>query len=195
MATLAVFISLGGASYAVVTLPAHSVGTRQLQRGAVTPGALSFPLGVHGLTDRTVQDLRKYRCNAPLPGPRKCRSPSHPGASELPPIPIPGRILHVDLRSPGQLLVTAVVGLSNEGATSTTAQVKLDLVVDGHPLTEDRLVLAGGQRMSAPLQVTTGVSRGRHAVGVGVAASYSSSAPGDVLVAPAALAATVLPRV
>ncbi len=34
--TLALFLALGGASYAVVALPAASVGTRQLKSGAVT---------------------------------------------------------------------------------------------------------------------------------------------------------------
>jgi hypothetical protein len=36
MATIAVFIALGGASYAAVKLPKNSVGTKQLKSGAVT---------------------------------------------------------------------------------------------------------------------------------------------------------------
>jgi hypothetical protein len=45
MATIAVFIALGGASYAATELPRDSVGTEQLQDGAVTsakikPGSL-----------------------------------------------------------------------------------------------------------------------------------------------------------
>lgn len=36
MSTLAVFIALGGASYAAINLPARSVGTRQLKAHAVT---------------------------------------------------------------------------------------------------------------------------------------------------------------
>jgi hypothetical protein len=36
MATIAVFIALGGASYAAIKLPRNSVGTRQLRNGAVT---------------------------------------------------------------------------------------------------------------------------------------------------------------
>jgi hypothetical protein len=36
MATLAVFISLGGASYAAMKLPSNSVGTKQIQKGAVS---------------------------------------------------------------------------------------------------------------------------------------------------------------
>ncbi len=36
MATLAVFISLGGGAFAALRLPANSVGTKQLKQGAVT---------------------------------------------------------------------------------------------------------------------------------------------------------------
>jgi uncharacterized protein YjbI with pentapeptide repeats len=38
MATLAVFISLGGGAFAALRLPPNSVGTKQLKQGAVTGG-------------------------------------------------------------------------------------------------------------------------------------------------------------
>ncbi len=41
MATIAVFIALGGASYAAIKLPKNSVSAKQLKRGAVTPAKLS----------------------------------------------------------------------------------------------------------------------------------------------------------
>jgi hypothetical protein len=41
IAYAALFIALGGTSYAAVNLPAGSVGTRQLRNGAVTPSKLS----------------------------------------------------------------------------------------------------------------------------------------------------------
>jgi hypothetical protein len=41
MATVAVFIALGGASYAATHLPKKSVGSAQLKSGAVTPSKLS----------------------------------------------------------------------------------------------------------------------------------------------------------
>jgi hypothetical protein len=37
MATIAVFIALGGSSYAVIKLPRNSVGSAQIKRGAVGP--------------------------------------------------------------------------------------------------------------------------------------------------------------
>jgi hypothetical protein len=41
MATVAVFIALGGASYAAIKLPKNSVGAKQLKSGAVTPAKLN----------------------------------------------------------------------------------------------------------------------------------------------------------
>jgi hypothetical protein len=41
IALLALFIALGGASYAAVKVPAHSVGTRQLRNGSVTAKKLA----------------------------------------------------------------------------------------------------------------------------------------------------------
>jgi hypothetical protein len=40
MATVAVFIALGGASYAATQLPNNSVGTKQLKKNAVTPAKI-----------------------------------------------------------------------------------------------------------------------------------------------------------
>jgi hypothetical protein len=41
IATVALFIALGGASYAAFKLPKNSVGARQLKKGAVTPAKLT----------------------------------------------------------------------------------------------------------------------------------------------------------
>jgi hypothetical protein len=41
MATIAVFLVLGGSAVAATHLPGNSVGTKQLKKGAVTPGKLS----------------------------------------------------------------------------------------------------------------------------------------------------------
>ena len=48
MATIAVFIALGGTSYAVTKLPANSVGSKQIRRGAVTPDKLARGVVVSG---------------------------------------------------------------------------------------------------------------------------------------------------
>jgi len=41
VAYLALFVALGGTSYAVTSIPRNSVGTRQLRNGAVTPAKLN----------------------------------------------------------------------------------------------------------------------------------------------------------
>ncbi|MGN6202219.1 MAG: hypothetical protein ACTHNY_07425 [Solirubrobacterales bacterium] len=41
IATLALFLALGGGAYAAVKLPKNSVGAKQLKKGAVTPAKLS----------------------------------------------------------------------------------------------------------------------------------------------------------
>src|SRR4051794_23527028 len=41
MATIAVFIALGGGAYAAIKLPANSVGTKQIKKKAVTPAKIA----------------------------------------------------------------------------------------------------------------------------------------------------------
>jgi hypothetical protein len=48
---IALFVALGGTSYAATQLPANSVGTRQIRTGAVTPAKLSP--GVQALLHKT----------------------------------------------------------------------------------------------------------------------------------------------
>jgi hypothetical protein len=56
VATLALFVALGGGAYAAFKLPAHSVGAKQLKNHAVTPSKLSrktkalLKRGPHGAT-------------------------------------------------------------------------------------------------------------------------------------------------
>src|ERR1700683_4518511 len=112
-ATLALFMSLGGASYAAIALPANSVGPSQLRFGSVTPRSLAFPLAVRGITDEKAQNLTKGQCNAPSrPGEAKnvlCPAPARRG------IRTPWREVGLSLRAPGELLVSAVVGLRDNG--------------------------------------------------------------------------------
>jgi hypothetical protein len=55
LSTLALFVALGGASYAAIVLPPDSVGSRQLRAGAVRPSALGFPLGAASVTDQKLK--------------------------------------------------------------------------------------------------------------------------------------------
>ena len=80
VATLALFVALGGASYAAVTLPRNSVGSAQLRNGSVTLSKAGFPVGMvagalgHAVSVGTVarfQCLGKVPCSIPPPPPPK----------------------------------------------------------------------------------------------------------------------------
>jgi hypothetical protein len=190
VATVALFVSLGGASYAAVVLPPHSVGAKQLRDGAVTPSALGFPLSVAGVTNDTVVDLTKGPCNSP---PR----PGGPFAScpilKRSGIATPGQEVHLRARAQGRLLVSAIVGLRNEGTPATTADVTFNVTLDGRPVGEHEVQFTGGQTLQVPVQALVNIRAGSHTVGLTVDAKYSSNEPGDVLVAPVSLIATMLP--
>lgn len=69
MATVAVFIALGGVGYAAIKLPKNSVGTKQLKKGAVTPAKIS---------PATAMALRGAQGPAGSPGPQGPAGPAGP---------------------------------------------------------------------------------------------------------------------
>ncbi len=194
VATIALFISLGGASYAVVSLPPHSVGRQQLRRGAVTPHALGFPLGAREFTDTTPIDLQKGPCNSPPP-------PGSPPVNCAAQLVIEEHVLGtVDLPSSGRLLLSAVLELANVGPTGSSADVTLGLVArgssgGGRADLEGRVANVGGQQtIEVPLQALITEPPGDRSVGFSTSgATYSSSAPGDLVVRWASIIVTALP--
>jgi hypothetical protein len=189
VATLALFIGLGGASYAAITLPNGSVGTKQLRAKAVNLGALSFPLGATGITDNKVVDLTKGGCNG-----GGFSGTTAPDCIPLPRGgPTPGREVHVLLRSAGRLLISAIVGLKNEGSPSTTADITLGLIVDRSRVAESQITTTGGQIVQVPIQTLVNLSAGSHTAGLAVHAEYGSSGPGDVLVTATSIIASAFP--
>jgi hypothetical protein len=196
VALIALFISLGGASYAVVTLPEHSVGRRQLQPSAVTPSALGFPLGSQGFRVRT-KDLVRTKCNGGIqlrpgePAP-PCSPPPRRGT-------YPETLGHLALRSAGNVAVTAVADLKSDGTQGSTATVGLAVWIDGdkgapHPIDQRMLRLGGGEETRVPLQGLVRLLAGRHSVGFGTTVEYSgASSSGDVVVSAVSVTASVLP--
>jgi hypothetical protein len=189
MATTALFISLGGASYAAITLPAGSVGRKQLRSGAVGLGALSFPLRSTGTTDSKPEDLTKNGCNGGASR-GNAAPPCTPGA---PGGPTPGREIHIHFSSSGRLSVFAIASLKNEGAPQTTALVTLALNIDRHRVAESQISTTGGQFVQAPIQAFAPVSGGSHTAGLAVRAEYGSSGSGDVVVRSTSIIANALP--
>ena len=70
ISTLCLFLLLGGGAYAALTIPKHSVGSKQLKRHAVTPPKVS------------PSAIRKFRGQSGAPGPQGPTGPHGPhGAS------------------------------------------------------------------------------------------------------------------
>lgn len=191
VATLALFVGLGGASYAAISIPAHSVGTRQLREGSVAPADLGFPLVTTGAVNRHPIDLMKTPCDSPPP-PGKPIMVDCP-AMKLSGITTPGRELHLNLRSRGRVFLSTVTGLQDQGSPGTTVTVKVALIVDGRVASQNELLLSGGQATQSPGQLVTSLSAGEHTFGLEASARYSSSGPGDVIVSPVSLAASAFP--
>ena len=189
VATLALFVSLGGASYAVITPPAHSVGQRQLKPGAVTPGALSFPLGAQSFTDRYAPlDLGRGGCVEPPPPGRYPVRCSRATLKE-------GRPLgHVHLRASGQILITAVAALADEAQLGSTAYVEIAIFANRQRVDSRTVKLTGLEEAQVPLQALVSAPAGWNSVGFdAMVRYYSNRGPGDGIVRSVTIIATALP--
>jgi hypothetical protein len=175
IATVALFIGLGGTSYAIVTLPEHSVGQRQLKAGAVTPGALAFPLGVHGFVGKRVPyEPSEARC--PL-GSCQVRLAEEPFGQ-----------LH--LRGAGQLFVFADVEI--EGSSRESAIVRVALFENQHAVAEDARQVGAGETISLPLAGVGAARAGNNSVGFAASALYGPSRRG-ILIQRVSIIAVALP--
>jgi hypothetical protein len=197
VALIALFISLGGASYAVVSLPPHSVGTRQLQRGAVTLDTLGFPLGAASVTDPTPEDLKKGNCD----GVNESGETIH---AICPPRTILNGLfgnvptLRLYVRRPGHLAILGTVALDNQGAPGTHASVYYAAGLDQRePKIGDLdvrfVTLLAGEQAQAPIDDLISVARGTYAVELRARAQYSTYEGGDVIVRRVSLMAVLLP--
>ncbi len=187
-ATLALFIALGGASYAAVVLPPDSVGPAQIKPGAVRLHNLSFPLGTASVADDSTEELSNGACNGPLfPGqaPPPCIPPQRTY------VPAPHQ-LHISLHSAGHLSITAVIGLNDHGTSQATANVTVRVIIDDRVASESETEMTGGQLLQVPAQALVPATAGTHTVGISIEADYSAR-PENVLVAPVSIIATILP--
>jgi hypothetical protein len=106
VSTLALFLALGGASYAALTLPRDSVGAAQLRDGAVTLPKLAFPLAM-----ATASVPHSVEVGAPSPvcgsGPAICS----------PPAPMPSVVASVTMRlvRPAMVLILGTSTLYQPG--------------------------------------------------------------------------------
>jgi hypothetical protein len=206
--TLALFVALGGAGYAAVTLPANSVGPAQLRTGAVGTRALGFPLGTEAVFDNTSRPLERNGCD----------QPTAPGEPAPPCVPEPRRrtptfrevVLHLHARA--TLMISAVsaaylpqlgdvvhplaggaTGSPTAGGATPTAQVTVHLDVDGEPFADASVGLVAGQQVQVPVQYLAYLRRGTHTVGIDAEAHYPTRGAGTATVGPVSIIVTELP--
>lgn len=185
VATLALFIALGGASYAAVTLPANSVGAKQLQPNAVGPGNLRFPLGTVGLTSNASEELKGICCGGcAVPPPIV---PTHGG-------PAPGREVSVTFPRAGDFVVSAIVGLTDESAVQTPVPITLELIIDRRQALTDEVTVTGGQVTQVPIQTVKKVSAGKHTAGVAARSNGCLDGPGQLRLTHVSLIASASPE-
>ncbi len=192
VATAALFIAVGGVSYAAISLPAGSVGQKQIRAGAVTERDLDFPLGVRSATEYVPNKLGKGPCNSP-------RRPGSPPLSIDCPLstlggPYGAPAVKVTMSGPGHILASAVLGLADTESRSAngSATVRVGLVVD-RQLSQRVVTLNGDDQEQVPMEALVAVGGGEHVVRVQEAADYTSYEPGEVVVDPVSLDVTMLP--
>jgi hypothetical protein len=195
IATLALFIALGGASYAVTELPAHSVGTRQLKQGAVTPGALGFPLGAQAFKSTGPITLHREQCSEGPPG--ICAGVGEL-AAEMP-------LGSIRLRAKATVALTGVVQLTDDGPPGTSASVALAVYCGGttppDAMPSQSLTVAAGSTVTIPLQAVVKVpgplAKGTTAArNVGIRSTsvhFSTRDPAQLVMQTASVDATIVP--
>jgi hypothetical protein len=125
VATLALFVALGGASYAAVTLPRNSVGSAQLRNGSVTLSKAGFAVGMaagalgHAVSVGTVA---RFQCLGNVP------------CSIAPPRPPPPKVIAVatlKLSKPAPVLVLASLSVSQSRPSIQSGTESDTLDVEG----------------------------------------------------------------
>ncbi len=158
VATLALFIALGGVSYAAISLPAASVGPRQLRTGAVTLGKLGFPLA--SATTRTnAVTVHGFQCAA---------VPGQPIPPCPPPLPATLASTTIALSHPAKVLILATSELYAPASSGNPSQVQLYGRADQNQLLERTTanVSSNSQGTATYQSVTALLLAGRHTLQV-----------------------------
>ena len=182
LATLAMFIALGGASYAALKLPKNSVGTKQLKRNAVTsakvrngsleatdfgPGQL--PAGEDGKQGPQGKPGPEGKQGPPGPtGPTEGFAGAKLSGGEPPEPPVVQITSQtVTLNAAGRLFAFARGELSVN--CSTTTSVRVGIYVDGVPAEGSGYALASGTSKELSLWgISQAVSAGEHTISLSV---------------------------
>ena len=190
VATVCLFLVLGGGAYAAATLPAGSVGPQQLRAGAVGLRALSFPLAAASIVDNQPEQIGEGGCNGGGRG----------GPGPAPPCPqaqltnSPRRELKLSLSAAGRIFVSDTVTVTGGGSSATRVVVTLAATVDGHVATRTEVTVSGGETIQVPLQALVQAAPGPHVSGVGTAVAFESPEPGTVAITNVSAIALAVPQ-
>jgi hypothetical protein len=146
MSSIAVFLVLGGASYAAATLPRNSVGSKQLRRNAVTHSKLT-----NGSVGRNElrSSVRRQLDRSGAPGPQ---GPAGPGAKRIH-FSQPGTV------SPKPTTILRVNGLTmavNCGQNSSGTTLNTQIRSDASGTFYDQFVVDQGSDPSGPGSTNVG---------------------------------------
>lgn len=133
LALVALFVALSGSAYAAVTLPAGSVGTRQIRNGAVTLAKIATaargglkggrgPQGAQGVAGpRGLQGAQGAQGNAGsqgVPGPTASASNTvSPSANSIPGSDAPQISTTISISFASRIVVNASLSLTKSGGT------------------------------------------------------------------------------
>jgi hypothetical protein len=156
VATLALFVALGGGAYAALELPPGSVHSVQLASGAVTRSKLAFALGMSA-----TRKLERNRL--PGPPPSTCPRLAPCPAALAPSAEIAATTL--TLKQRGRILVLATADFALSAPQSETGAIVLRATVDGRGLGSADGAITGGNGNTIPFQgFVANASAGRHRV-------------------------------
>lgn len=169
VATLALFVALGGASYAAVQLPADSVETRQL----------AFPLGVTA-ANGAGSTLNVSECSGPV----RC------------PVPPPTSLVsaRITLKRPSKLVIVGSATFLNGPGSSDPVAVNLGAVAAGRFQAESAQ-LVGYLPVTIHFTRVVSASAGRHAIPLEADASSAGSSPQTVSVGNPSIEVIALPSI
>jgi hypothetical protein len=168
---MALFVALGGASYAAATLPANSVHQRQL----------AFPLGLASKTIEHASSLPISVCSAGIP----C------------PAPTPRSLVSVvvSLKQPTKLVVFGSAGFLHGSSVPATDAVQLSVGVEAHGSTSFDHYQLDDAHPTLHFWQTASVPTGRHVIRFVATAQATRGPVRNVHVNTPSLAVLALPAV
>jgi len=159
MSSIAVFLVLGGVSYAAATLPRNSVGTKQLRPNSVTRSKMvNGSVGRNELRRQSVTrgalatTVRSQLAKAGAPGPRGPAGPAGPGAKRI----------HWSARgsaNPAKTTILSVGGVTLSATCAQTAngtQVSTEVTSSSAATFYDLFSTSSGPDASNPSSTDTG---------------------------------------